>query len=112
MKSLKVDSMALNDALRSGRLGGACLDVTEPEPLPADHPLWDAPNLLLTPHVSGFYHLPETLERVVRIAVSNLKAFMAGEPLRNQVDFTCGYRRNTEENQVEKTAVITQEGDR
>lgn len=107
-----VDSMALNDALRSGRLGGACLDVTEPEPLPADHPLWDAPNLLLTPHVSGFYHLPETLERVVRIAVSNLKAFMAGEPLRNQVDFTCGYRRNTEENQVEKTAVITQEGDR
>ena len=106
-----VDSLALNDALRNGRLGGACLDVTDPEPLPADHPLWDAPNLLLTPHVSGFYHLPETLERIVRIAVSNLKAFMAGQPLKNQVDFACGYRRNVEDNQAEKNA-LSQEDER
>ncbi len=106
-----VDSLALNDALRNGRLGGACLDVTDPEPLPADHPLWDAPNLLLTPHVSGFYHLPETLERIVQIAVSNLKAFMAGQPLKNQVDFACGYRRNVEDNQAEKTA-LSQEDER
>ena len=95
-----VDSYALNDALRSGHLGGACLDVVEPEPLPQDHPLWEAPNLLLTPHVSGFFHLPETLERVVRIAVNNLKAFVAGETLKNQVDFTTGYRKNTEDNKA------------
>ncbi|MBP3700936.1 MAG: D-2-hydroxyacid dehydrogenase [Lachnospiraceae bacterium] len=95
-----VDSYALNEALRSGHLGGACLDVVEPEPLPEDHPLWNAPNLLLTPHVSGFYHLPETLERVVRIAVTNLKAFVAGEPLKNHVDFTTGYRKNTEDNKA------------
>lgn len=95
-----VDSFALNDALRSGHLGGACVDVVEPEPLPKDHPLWDAPNFLLTPHVSGFFHLPETLERVVRIAINNLKAFVAGEPLKNQVDFTTGYRKNTEDNKA------------
>ncbi len=95
-----VDSYALHDALQSGHLGGACLDVVEPEPLPQDHPLWEAPNLLLTPHVSGFYHLPETLERVVRIGVTNLKAFVAGEPLKNHVDFTTGYRKNTEENKA------------
>ena len=95
-----VDSYALNDALRSGHLGGACLEVVEPEPLPQDHPLWEAPNLLLTPHVSGFFHLPETLERVVRIAVNNLKAFVAGEILKNQVDFTTGYRKNTEDNKA------------
>lgn len=95
-----VDSFALNDALRSGHLGGACLDVVEPEPLPADHPLWEAPNLLLTPHISGFYHLPETLERVVRIAVFNLEAFVKGQPLKNQVDFATGYRRNVAENKV------------
>lgn len=95
-----VDSLALSQALRSGHLGGACLDVVEPEPLPADHPLWDAPNLLLTPHVSGFYHLPETLERVVRIAADNLAAFAAGRPLKNQVDFATGYRRNEAGNQA------------
>lgn len=95
-----VDSYALNDALRSGHLGGACLDVVEPEPLPQDHPLWDAPNLLLTPHVSGYYHLPETRERIVRIAVSNLKAFVAGERVKNQVDFTTGYRNNNDDNKA------------
>lgn len=95
-----VDSLALNEALRSGHLGGACLDVVEPEPLPEEHPLWEAPNLLLTPHVSGFYHLPETLERVVRIAAGNLAAFIAGEPLKNQVDFETGYRKNVAENKA------------
>ncbi len=95
-----VDSYALCDALHSGHVGGACLDVVEPEPLPQDHPLWDAPNLLLTPHVSGFYHLPETLERVVRIAVNNLTAFVQGQPLRNQVDFATGYRKNTDDNKA------------
>lgn len=99
-----VDSYALNDALRSGHLGGACIDVVEPEPLPKEHPLWEAPNLLLTPHISGFYHLPETLERVVRIAVRNLEAFVNGQPLKNQVDFSTGYRRNVAENKAKTEA--------
>lgn len=94
------DSGALNEALRSGRLGGACLDVVEPEPLPADHPLWGAPGLLLTPHVSGNYHLAETLERIVQISASNLERFCKGEPLKNRVDFATGYRDNTEENKA------------
>ena len=95
-----VDSFALNDALRTGRLSGACIDVVEPEPLPADHPLWDAPGLLLTPHVSGDFHLPETLERIMRIAASNLHAFVAGGTLKNQVDRTAGYRRNDADNKA------------
>lgn len=88
-----VDTQALCDALERGRLSGAGLDVTDPEPLPPDHPLWDLPNAVITPHVSGFYHLPETLERIVRICADNLKAYLAGEPLRNPIDFQTGYRK-------------------
>lgn len=88
-----VDSMALADALNSGHLAGATVDVTDPEPLPADHPLWNAKNLLITPHISGFYHLKETHERIIRIAARNLAHFVAGELLENQVDFSTGYRK-------------------
>ncbi len=88
-----VDSYALADALNSGHLAGASVDVTEPEPLPSDHPLWDAKNLLITPHISGNYHLKETHERIVRIAADNLDRFMRGEKLRNVVDFATGYRK-------------------
>lgn len=91
-----VDCDALNKLLREGQtLGGAGLDVTEPEPLPADHPLWDAPRCIIAPHVAGSFHLPETLERVVRIAGENLAAFLAGDTahMRNIVDPTTGYRR-------------------
>lgn len=88
-----VDSYALADALNSGHLAGAAVDVTEPEPLPADHPLWDAKNLLITPHVSGGYHLPETHERIIRIAAENLRCFTAGQKLTNNVDFATGYRK-------------------
>jgi phosphoglycerate dehydrogenase-like enzyme len=48
-----IDQEALVDALESGKLAGAAIDVTDPEPLPADSPLWDAPNLVITPHVSS-----------------------------------------------------------
>ena len=80
-----VDQGALVAALESGHLAGAALDVTTPEPLPQDSPLWDAPGLLLTPHISGFFHLPVTLDNIVDIAAENLAHLIAGEPLRNQV---------------------------
>ena len=86
------DTDALADALDSGRLGGAVIDVTAPEPLPADHRLWDAPNLALTPHVSGQYHLYETFLRILDIACDNLRRYAAGQPLRNVVNFATGYR--------------------
>lgn len=75
----------LCDALESGHLAGAALDVTEPEPLPADHRLWDIPNVFLTPHVSGGYHLSETLHNVVSICLENVHRYAAGETLRNVV---------------------------
>lgn len=87
-----VDTEALCDALEQGWIGGAGLDVTDPEPLPPGHRLWKAPNLILTPHVSGQYHLKETHERILRIALENLEAFLKGEPLKNMVDPATGYR--------------------
>ena len=87
------DSEALTAALNSGHLGGACLDVTEPEPLPMDHPLWDAKNVMITPHISGMYHLPETLRRIVGIAAENMKAYYAHTTMRSVVDFETGYRK-------------------
>jgi len=87
-----IDTFALIDALKSGALGGAALDVTDPEPLPEDHPLWDAPNCIVTPHISGFYHLHQTLERIIDISVENLTAYRNGTPLRNVVDEEQGYR--------------------
>ena len=88
-----VDTDALCDALKSGHLAGAAMDVTDPEPLPPDHPLWDVETALITPHVSGHYPLQETFERIGRITAENLGHFLAGEPLRNEVDFSTGYRR-------------------
>ena len=79
------DPQALAETLRVGRLWGAALDVTEPEPLPADSPLWDIDNLILTPHVAGGLHLEGTRERIVAIALENLKHYLAGEPLKNRM---------------------------
>ena len=80
-----VISADLIAALKSGRLAGAALDVTSPEPLPPDHPLWDAPGVLITPHVSGGFHLPVVLNRIVDIAAENLRRLEANEPLCNLV---------------------------
>ncbi len=88
-----VDTEALLAALRSGKLSGAALDVTDPEPLPADHPLWQMENVLVTPHVSGGFHLRETHDRIVRIMAENLRAYLSGRPLKNIVDMQTGYRR-------------------
>ena len=77
-----VDTEALTRELASGRLGAA-LDVTDPEPLPADHPLWSMPNLLLTPHVAGSVH--GLLPRAYRLVGDQVRRYAAGEPLINQV---------------------------
>ena len=86
-----IDQEALVEALNSGHLGGAALDVTVPEPLPTDHPLWTAKNCILTPHVSGGYFLPQTEVYVHDILRENLRAFVTGTPMRNQVDVQIGY---------------------
>ena len=88
-----VDTEALCDALERGHLSGAGVDVTDPEPLPPIHRLWNIPTAVVTPHISGFYHLRETHERIVGIFLENLRHFQAGEPLRNLVDFATGYRK-------------------
>ena len=88
-----VDTEALCDALERGHLSGAGVDVTDPEPLPPTHRLWNIPTAVVTPHISGFYHLRETHERIVGIFLENLRYFQAGEPLRNLVDFATGYRK-------------------
>lgn len=75
---------ALDDALEAGRLAGAALDVFETEPLPAAHPLWQRPNVLLTPHVAGAG--PHSEERRFAVIAENAKRFAAGQPLTNVVD--------------------------
>lgn len=85
-----VDYAALCDALRIGRLSGAVLDVFDPEPLPADSPLWDTPNLLITPHCSSDdldAYLPLTFDLVFE----NAARLHRGEPLKNRVDPGTGY---------------------
>jgi phosphoglycerate dehydrogenase-like enzyme len=84
-----VDEPALIEALKSGHLAGAGLDVTAVEPLPADDPLWDAPNLLITPHDSGASKL--TTELMWSIFDENLGRYAKGEPLTNLVDKKLGY---------------------
>lgn len=80
---------ALVEALRSGHLAGAALDVFEEEPLPPSSPLWTAPNLILTPHCSG--HTEEVDERAAEIFFSALDDFLAGQPLPFRVDLALGY---------------------
>jgi len=79
----------LVDALDQGTIGGAALDVTEPEPLPDGHPLWHQENCLVTPHVANTWEMAEPLlaERVR----ANLRRYRAGEPLLGRVDPALGY---------------------
>jgi phosphoglycerate dehydrogenase-like enzyme len=84
-----VDQEALVSALRAGRLAGAGLDVAATEPLPPESPLWDAPNLVLTPHCSG--SSPQTHDRLWALLAENVRRFGAGEPLLNVCDKRAGY---------------------
>jgi glyoxylate reductase len=74
-----VDQAALADALRANRIAGAALDVTDPEPLPPDDPLLQAPNLLVVPHVGSATHA--TRARMADLAVDNLLAALDGRPM-------------------------------
>ena len=86
-----IDQPALVEALTARRLAGAALDVMEPEPLPPDHPLWQCPNTILTPHVSGNMALGLTCDLDVDMFCRDLGRYAAGEPLENLVDRRRGY---------------------
>lgn len=84
-----IDQNALIAALENGVIAGAGLDVTMPEPLPPDSPLWYMPNVLITSHTSGAS--PHIEERGTGIALENIRRYLAGEPLLNLVDKHAGY---------------------
>jgi phosphoglycerate dehydrogenase-like enzyme len=84
-----VDTDALVDALREGTIGGAALDVTDPEPLPDGHPLWSLDNCLITPHVANPPYVEH--ERYAELVCDNVRRRIAGEELRGKVDPELGY---------------------
>jgi phosphoglycerate dehydrogenase-like enzyme len=84
-----VDTTAVTAALAAGRLGAACLDVTDPEPLPDDHPLWREPRALITSHTAN--PQPRRRELLARHIAANVARWCAGEPLEGVIDPTRGY---------------------
>jgi phosphoglycerate dehydrogenase-like enzyme len=84
-----IDEAAMVRALAAGRIKGAGLDVFESEPLPAGHPLYTLPNVLLSPHCAD--HTPDWLERAMRFFLDNFERFRQGQPLLNVVDKKLGY---------------------
>lgn len=84
-----LDEAALANALRANQLGGAVLDVTNDEPLPADHPFWTCPNTILTQHSGG--GTTDELDRKIDYFKSNLTRFRADQPLTGTIDLTRGY---------------------
>lgn len=86
-----VDDAALVQALRAGAIAGAALDTFDQEPLPPDHPFWALPNLVLTPHISGY--TPQYFQKMLALFEDNLDRFVHGRPLRNVVDKHLGYAR-------------------
>lgn len=84
-----VDNDAMRAALESGQLGGAVLDVFEREPLEPDNPLWSTPNVIVTPHSSGFR--ANHWDEVTALFATNLRSYINGEPLKNVVDHAAGY---------------------
>ena len=84
---------ALTQLLKEGHLGGAALDVTDPEPLPSDHPLWKMEQVILTPHIAGqsFGYSKDTENRIIHICCQNLERYLNGTELINLVNFEAGY---------------------
>ena len=90
-RGMVIDQDALIDALNEGLIAGAALDVVYPEPLPPDHPLWDAKNCFITPHTSGDMTLEYTVDQTVEIFCDNLRRFARGKELTHVVDVSAGY---------------------
>lgn len=88
-----VDTDALADALEEGKLSGAGIDVADPEPLPSSSRLWNCPNVIITPHVSGGFHLSVTLDRIVEISAKNMRAFLGDGEYVSLVDRKTGYKK-------------------
>lgn len=86
-----IDEDALADALESGQIGGAALDVFRVEPLPSDSRLWHAKNLLITPHVAGGFTVDYTVDRNVEMFCENLRNYASGKPLERLIDWDKGY---------------------
>jgi len=84
-----VDQAALVGALQKRAIGGAALDVTSPEPLPPESPLWSLENVLITPHTSGISE--RIWQREAELLIDNLERWFRGESLRNRVDLRRGY---------------------
>ena len=87
-----IDQAALMETMHAGALGGAFLDVTDPEPAPQSDPIWTTPGVILTSHTAGRSHNGRgTTERAAALFLDNLQRYVAGQPLRNQVDLELGY---------------------
>lgn len=90
-----IDQEALCKLLQEGRFWGVGLEVTSPEPLPADHPLWDQPRVIITPHAAGNSFAPDSplVKKIWKYIIPNVCRYLHGEEPENQVDFETGYRR-------------------
>lgn len=81
-----IDSSVLEKALKENIFSGAYIDVTDSEPLPKEDELWNLNNLIITPHVTGGYHLEETLNRIVEISAANIQKYCEGKEIINKVN--------------------------
>ena len=86
-----IDQEALIEAMNSEKIAGAALDVMTPEPLPKNHPLWDAKNCIITPHIAGNMTLKYTVDKTVEFFCENIKRYVQGEELTNLADVKKGY---------------------
>jgi len=84
-----VDTNALIEAVKSGKLGGAVLDVFEEEPLPVESPLWDLPNVVITPHVAGLSR--RFMDGVIDLFIANIERYLKRQELYNLIDARHGY---------------------
>jgi D-2-hydroxyacid dehydrogenase (NADP+) len=88
-RGASIDEAALVDALKKGTIAGAGLDVTDPEPVPPDSPLWEMPNVILSQHTSGMS--PHNANRITELFAANLRRYLANEPLQQRIDPDRGY---------------------
>lgn len=90
-----IDQDALLELLNAGHFWGVGLEVTNPEPLPESHPLWDAPRCIITPHAAGNTFAPDSplVRKIWNFMIQNISDYLQGNPLRSQVDFSTGYRK-------------------